>query len=373
MVGPTQKALESRLAEGSLQVDESQLHAAEALDRLAADLRSVSPALWPFSPKSLRGVYLFGPVGRGKSMLMDMFFAAAPITPKLRVHFQPFMAQVHALIGVWRSGDAAARRTTFGAAPIFRPWGDDPIAPVADRLARQARLLCFDEFEVVDIADAMILGRLFDALFERGVTLVATSNRPPGGLYEDGLNRQLFLPFIAMLKARLEIVEVAGRRDYRIDRLRAAGTWFAPLEAAARARFDALWDDMKAGATEAPAKIEVLGRLLSFPRSCGGLLRAEFAALCAQPLGSRDYLALTARFHTLFIESVPRLGPERRDEARRLGLLVDALYEARARLVILAEDEPDRLYPAGERSFEFQRAASRLEEMRSAIWLDSAR
>ena len=217
----------------------------------------------------------------------------------------------------------------------------------------------------------MILGRLFEALFERGVVLVATSNRPPDDLYKDGLNRQLFLPFIALLKTRLEIVTVGGPLDYRLDRLRAARVYFTPLDA--EAGFEALWRDMLGGGEETGATLEVLGRKLRLPHAAGGLLRASFASLCATALGPQDYLAIAERFHTVFLEAIPILTAERRNEARRLVNLIDALYEADARLVVLAAAEPDGLYPAGDGAFEFERTASRLHEMRSAAWLEKVR
>ncbi len=339
-----------------------------ALARLEGDLAEArAPGLFRRA-EGVRGVYLFGPVGRGKSMLMDLFFEGATVTPRRRVHFHVFMAEVHRLVGLWRAGDAAARRVAFGQAR-----GDDPIAPVAARIARDARLLCFDELTVTDIADAMILGRLFEALFARGVTLVATSNRAPDDLYAGGINRQLFLPFIALLKDRTEVVAVDGGRDYRLDRLRAAGAWFSPIDPDNRRAFDALWGQMLGGDAEVGATLTVLGRDLTFPRAAGGLLRGHFASLCVQALGPADYIAIAERFHTVFIEAIPRLGPEKRDEARRLATLVDTLYEARARLVVLAAAEPGALYPAGDQAFEFQRTASRLMEMRSAAWLEGAR
>jgi cell division protein ZapE len=301
-------------------------------------------------------------------MVMDLFFESAPIERKRRVHFQAFMAEVHGLIGEWRKGDSTARRDRFGQAK-----GDDPVPPVASLIAGQAKLLCFDELQVTDIADAMILGRLFEALFDRGVVLVSTSNRPPDDLYKDGLNRQLFLPFIALLKTRLEIVTVGGAVDYRLDRLRAARVYFAPMNAEAEAGFEALWTDMLDGAEETGATLEVLGRKLRLPHAAGGLLRAGFASLCATALGPQDYLAIAGRFHTVFLEAIPILNAERRNEARRLVDLIDALYEADARLVVLAAAEPDSLYPAGDGAFEFERTASRLHEMRSAAWLEKAR
>jgi cell division protein ZapE len=372
MSGPLAIAYRTRLKSAALRPDPAQEAAVRALSRLEGELNGLGEPGFGFSlfrkPTPIRGVYLWGPVGRGKSMLMDLFFDAAPIEKKRHVHFQAFMAEVHGLIGQWRKGDAAARKAVFGQAK-----GDDPVAPVAALIAQQARLLCFDELQVTDIADAMILGRLFEALFERGVVLVATSNLPPDALYRDGLNRQLFLPFIAMLKQRLEVVAVRGAQDYRLDRLRAAGVYFTPIDPDAEAGFDQLWRDVLGGAEETGVTLEVLGRRLRLPRASGGLLRASFASLCATALGPQDYLAIAARFHTVFLEAVPILSVHQRNEARRLVNLIDALYEADARLVVLAAAEPDHLYPAGDGSFEYERTASRLHEMRSAAWLEKAR
>ncbi|MDB5456496.1 MAG: zapE, partial [Caulobacter sp.] len=270
-------AYRQRLAAGDLRPDVAQAAAVEGLARLEADLDSAgepSFSLFGRKPKSLKGVYLWGPVGRGKSMLMDLFFDSAPIAKKRRVHFHVFMAEIHALIEVWRNGDAAARKARFGQ---FK--GDDPIAPAAEVIAAEARLLCFDELQVTDIADAMILGRLFEALFARGVTLVATSNRPPDDLYKDGLNRQLFTPFIDMLKERLDIVAVRGPVDFRLDRLKAARTWLAPNDPDNAREFDRLWTDLLDGAPETGATLEVLGRKLHLPRAVGGMVRASFASL----------------------------------------------------------------------------------------------
>jgi len=371
MASALQAAFAARLERGEIRPDPAQDAGLAALARLESDLAAAQPsaglaALFrKAQPASQRGVYLWGPVGRGKSMLMDLFFETAPVQAKRRVHFHVFMGEIHRLIDAWRKGDAAGRKARFG-----QHKGDDPIPPVADVVARKAALLCFDELQVTDIADAMILGRLFEALFARGMTLVATSNRVPDDLYKDGINRQLFTPFIDMLKARLEIVSVAGVHDYRLDRLRVAGTWFSPIDPDHERTFDALWREMLGGEAETGAELEVLGRKITLPHARGGLLRASFASLCGVALGPNDYIALAREFHTVFLDAVPRMAPAKRDEARRFVTLVDALYEARTRTIVLAEAEPTRLYPEGDGAFEFERTASRLQEMRSASWLE---
>jgi len=364
MTGVLRAAYEERVRSGAIAPDPAQNAAIAVLSRLEVDLAGLKPAGLFRKPQGARGVYLWGPVGRGKSMVMDMFYETATISPKHRIHFLDFMARVHRLVNAWRSGDAAQRRAQFG-----QHKGDDPIPPVADVLAAESRLICFDEFQVTDIADAMILGRLFEALFARGLTLVSTSNRAPDDLYRNGLNRQLFLPFIAMLKTRMDVVSVAGERDYRTERLRAAGTWFSPIDPDHERVFDRLWLDLLGGETETGATLHVLGRDEHWPRAAGGLLRAHFNSVCVHALGPEDYLAIAGRFHTVFLEQAPKLTPDRRNEARRLATLVDTLYEARARLVVLAEGEPDSLYPSGDQAFEFERTASRLKEMRSADWV----
>ena len=366
MSGTFRAAYEERLRDGVMLSDAAQAQAVAALERLERDLERQAPRRLFGRADAIRGVYLWGAVGRGKSALMDLFFATVPVEKKRRVHFHVFMAQAHGLVNAWRSGDAAVRRAKFGAAR-----GDDPIPPTAARIAEDARLLCFDEFQVTDIADAMILGRLFEQLFARGITVVATSNRAPDDLYADGLNRQLFLPFIALLKARMEVVAVGGARDYRLDRLRAAGTWFSPIDPDSERAFDRLWDLMLGGAREAGVTLTVFGRQLHWPRAEGGMLRAHFRSLCAEALGPSDYLAIAERFGTVFVEGAPKLRPEDRSAARRFATLIDALYEAHARLVVLAAAPPAAIYPAGEGAFEFERAASRLEEMRSADWLEA--
>jgi cell division protein ZapE len=372
MPSALQAAYDARIADGRIRPDKAQAPGLAALIRLSADLAAGDngnrlTAMFR-KPEGQRGVYLWGPVGRGKSMLMDLFFETVPLESKRRTHFHVFMGEIHRLIGDWRKGDAAARKVKFG-----QHKGDDPIPPVADVVAAGARLLCFDEFQVTDIADAMILGRLFEALFARGVTLVATSNRAPDTLYKDGINRQLFLPFIDLLRARLEIVSVAGGHDYRLDRLRAAGTWFSPDDPDNQRGFEALWRDMLGPEEESGATLEVLGRKITLPHASGGLVRASFASLCSVALGPNDYVALAEHFHTVFLADVPKLTPARREEARRFVILIDALYEAHARLIVLAEAQPAQLYPAGDGAFEFERTASRLEEMRSAGWLQEDR
>lgn len=359
-------AYDRRVQSGELNADPAQKPAIAALVHMERDLARKAK---PFrKAPAVKGLYLWGPPGRGKSMLMDLFFAETPEPRKMRAHFHAFMARVHDLIRQWREGDRKTRQAVFGQ------WkGDDPITPVADLIASEARLLCFDELQVTDIADAMILGRLFEALFDRRVVLAVTSNRAPEHLYANGINRQLFLPFIDTIRAHCEVVELTGERDWRLDRMKDRRTWLAPVDAQGRAEFEGFWDEMKGDEPEEPAHLAVKGRDVVIQRTAGGLARATFADLCARPLGASDYLAMAERFHTLFLDGVPVLGPHNQQEARRLVTLIDALYEAHTRLVVLAEAEPERLYVEGVGAFEFERTVSRLNQMASADWLEEGR
>jgi cell division protein ZapE len=360
----------SLIKSGELTPDAAQKAAIQELFKLERRIR-MSRSFWRMlfglRPR-VYGMYLWGPPGRGKSMMMDLFFKHVRIEAKRRIHFHAFMAEVHHLIKLWREGDAKTRKINFGTHK-----GDDPIAPAAKVIARDAQLLCFDELQVTDIADAMILGRLFEALFARKVVLVATSNRPPDDLYKNGLNRDLFAPFIEMIKQRCEVVEVDGPKDFRLDRLRGHQTYFFPTtDPQARDDFDALWTEMTRGMGEREAVLTVNDRKLHLARTAGPILRASFNDLCVANNGPADYLALAERFTTVFIVDVPVLSPDKRNEARRFVSLIDALYEAKTRTVILADAEPEQLYPKGDGAFEFERTVSRLEEMRSEDYLNGA-
>jgi cell division protein ZapE len=360
----------ARLRQGVLTPDPAQAEAVARLDKLATALSGPRGWLGRGARAPARGIYLWGAVGRGKSMLMDLFFEAVAIRDKRRVHFLDFMQQTHAFIFEWRKLSPQERRRS----PAYvHGAGDDPIAPAAKHIADRASLLCFDEFHVTDIADAMILGRLFDQLFERGVVVVATSNRKPSDLYTNGINRQLFLPFIKRLEEEMDVIELKAARDYRLDRLTAAPVYYRPLGPNADAAMDAAFARLTAGVATTPDTLEVQGRQLAIPAQAVGVARFTFEELCARPLGAADYLAIARHYHTVLIDRAPRLSPDRRNEAARFVTLVDAFYEAKTKLVMSAAAEPDDLYVAGDGSFEFQRTASRLHEMRSADYLAAER
>ncbi len=368
MKGPLRR-YDALVAEGALAEDQAQRSAAAHLQSLSEALVAAErPRLFWLRARTPapRGVYLWGGVGRGKSLLMDIFFNNTDVARKRRVHFHEFMAETHDRIAAWRGAPEAARRRHAGANPKAL---DDPMPPVAADIAEDAMLLCFDEFQVTDIADAMLLGRLFEALLAKGVVVVATSNRHPDDLYRDGLNRQLFLPFIALLKSRLDVIHLDAAQDYRLDRLSGASVYHTPLGAAADAAMDEAWTAMIAGSRERPETIHVKGRSVIAPRTARGLARFSFSELCEAPLGASDYLAIARRYSALFIDNIPKLTTEARNEAKRFITLVDALYETKTKLVCSADAEPHALYPEGRGAFEFERAASRLAEMQTESYI----
>lgn len=362
MSGPLHR-YRALVKDGSIISDPGQNMALEKLQMLWGRLGEVRPAaqksrgLFGFGRKTapeptLNGLYLYGGVGIGKSMMMDMFYKDAPIEPKRRIHFHDFMQDVHRRLRIQR---------TKGT--------EDPLSVVGEELAAEARLLCFDEVQVTDIADAMILGRLFEVMFAANVVIVATSNRHPKDLYKNGLNRHLFVPFIEKLEARLDILHVSGPPDYRKQEAERGGVYFAPVEDTTRAAFDDLWRSFCGDNVPFPAMLNVQGRFVELPLATKTEVRATFFDLCAKPLGSADYLLLAQSYKTVFLENVPVMSREKRDQAKRFVTLIDALYEAKTRLVLLAAAEPDALYVAGDGSFEFERTASRLTEMRSEKYL----
>jgi cell division protein ZapE len=356
-------------ARGAIERDPAQFAVVVTLDRLAAELaerqlaRKGSALGWLLgrnTPRDLRGLYVWGSVGRGKTMLMDLFYEQAAVARKRRVHFHAFMAEVHERIHAFRQ---QVKRGEVKDA--------DPIPPVAAAIAAEAQLLCFDEFTVTDIADAMILGRLFTALFRDGVVVVATSNVEPHRLYEGGLNRALFVPFIALLRERMEVVRLDARTDFRLEKLSGAPVYHVPADEEARAALDKAFLSLSGGQAGRPETLTVKGRTVVVPRAAHGVARFSFADLCAQPLGASDYLAIADRFDTVLIDAVPVMGPEQRNEAKRFITLIDALYDNRVKLVASAQAIPTELYLAteGREAFEFDRTASRLIEMRSMDYL----
>ncbi|HEY1943333.1 MAG TPA: cell division protein ZapE [Roseiarcus sp.] len=357
------------VAERRIEPDPAQAELVARLDALASRLAGYKPGrrasafarlLGAHREEPPRGLYIHGEVGRGKTLLMDLFFEGAPVEHKRRVHFHAFMADVHARVHRWRE---MRKRGEVS--------GEDPIGPVAMDLAGEAWLLCFDELSVRDIADAMILARLFTALFAAGVVVVATSNVAPGDLYKDGLNRALFLPFLALLSEKVDVVELHSRTDYRLEKLSRAPVYYCPAGDKARAALDATFLSLTGAARGEPIDIELLGRKLRVPQAIDGVARFSFDDLCRQPLGSADYLALADRFHTIVVDDIPRIGSENRNEARRFITFIDALYDAKVKLIASAAAEPADLYSgaSGAEAFEFARAASRLVEMRSVDYL----
>lgn len=310
-------------------------------------------------PAGPHGLYIWGPVGRGKSMLMDLFFDDAPVAKKRRVHFHEFMLEVH---------DRLHRRREELAAKGAPPEADT-IVPIAKAIAQETRLLCFDEFQVTNIADAMILGRLFETLFEEGLTVVATSNRAPDELYKNGLQRDRFLPFIELLKQRLEILELGGGRDYRMDRIRELDVYLTPLGAWAAAKLDEAFRTLSGGADGEPRVLRTQGRDVPVPRAAPGVAMADYMDWCARPMGAADFLCIADKFHTVILADIPKMGPDSQDKAARFVTMIDSFYERKVKFICSAAATPDKLYTDGDGAFEFQRTVSRLMEMQSPEYL----
>jgi cell division protein ZapE len=360
MSGPVGRVYARLVQAHELKPDLAQERAVEALDRLGASMADLGFFGRLFGSRSdgIAGVYLWGGVGRGKSMLMDLAFAHIAVEPKRRVHFNEFMLETHQRLRKVRE----------------RHEGD-PIEPVAEEIAAEASLLCFDEMQVTNPADAMILSRLFGKLLEQGVKVVTTSNRPPSDLYKDGLNRELFLPFIDLIERRMIVVPVNGPTDYRLERLAGVEVWHVPNGPKATAALSRAFFQLTDYPVEDREKVPVEeldvggGRTLHVPKSLKGVAVFSFKRLCGEPRGAADFLAIARRFHTVIIVGIPVMGPEMRNEAARFVTLIDALYEHKVKLLAAADAEPDGLYPQGDGGFEFQRTVSRLEEMRSAEYL----
>jgi cell division protein ZapE len=343
-----------RIRAGIIRPDRDQERVLQACIRLARELeaqnqsRSLLKRWFGNAPNPPRGLYIHGDVGRGKTMLMDLFFDSVNFRPKRRIHFHAFMQEVH------------ARRTHLKS--------EDVINDIADDIARQAKLLCLDEMQIVDIADAMIIGRLFEALLQRGVCFVTTSNLPPEDLYRDGLNRQLFLPFIAKLRESLDIVSLDSAIDYRLGRIKARDTYLYPPTAEHRVAFNTVWNELTDNAAGKSETLEILGRKLIVPKAAHGCAAFTFLELCGEALGPPDYLTIAKTYRTVFISGVPRLKAHQRNETKRFILMIDTFYDAGTRLVALAEDTPEALFPKNQHAFESKRTISRLREMQAASW-----
>lgn len=370
MSGSVLALYNSNLAKSHFETDAAQAEAVLQLDRLAAALQGYrlpqKSALrgWIGGMRgeihAPRGLYIWGDVGRGKTMLMDLFFSIAPVAAKRRVHFHAFMADVHARIHQWRQ-----------ARKLGKVKGDDPIAPVARDIADKAALLCFDEFSVTDIADAMILSRLFEALFGLGVVMVATSNVEPRNLYRDGLNRALFLPFIELLQSKTEILHLKAARDFRLEKISSAPVYLVPANDQARRQLTALFETIANGVPPKPMQLPLLGRFVDVPQAANGIARFSFAELCEAPLASVDYLALAQQFHALILDDIPLISQKGANVAKRFINLVDTLYDHHVKLYASAAAPPAGLYTnaSGYEAFEFSRTISRLTEMASEEYL----
>ena len=367
---PIRSLYESKVRDGLISRDPAQARVIARLDELCETISGYSPirktsALgWLLGGRrgtaAPRGLYIWGGVGRGKSMLMDMFYERAEVTRKRRVHFHAFMADVHAAIFKYRQ---ALKRGEVK--------GEDPIEPVATEIARTTTLLCFDEFTVTDIADAMILGRLFKVLFAQGVVIVATSNVEPTDLYREGLNRQLFLPSIDLLLQHMDVAHLESASDYRMAKLAGQSIFHVPTGPAAREALTSTFAALTGRDKGKPASIQILGRTLAVPEARGAVARFSFADLCSKPLGAQDYLAIARAYRSVIVDDIPVLTASQRNEAKRFIIMIDAFYEAHTKLFASADAEPARLFEAdeGREAFEFQRTVSRLNEMQSADYM----
>ena len=376
-------AYREAVQQGRLKPDPAQELAAEKLQSLHLALADYRPAMGPagwmerfglrrrskaafnWQPSDAvdqmprQGLYMFGQVGRGKSMLMDLFYQHAQGPTKRRVHFHEFMQAIQRKLHHWR-------QTNVGGA-------GDPIPYMAREIAEESCLLCLDELQITDIGDAMIVGRLFQCLADEGVVLVITSNRAPDDLYKDGLQRERFLPFITLIKQNLDLLQLDAVTDYRLGRVQGFRVFHYPLGAPTKAEMDMLFHQMAGRHPVSPTTIDVNGRALQIPEATGDIARLDFRDLCDAALGAGDYLALAGRYQTVILDNIPVLTPDKRDQAKRFVTLIDALYEAKTLLICSAAAEPQRLYPEGTGAFEFQRTVSRLMEMQSATYINSNR
>ena len=306
--------------------------------------------------KPPKGMYIWGGVGRGKSMLMDLFFGSLEVKRKSRVHFHAFMLDVHARIHEWRKNNSG-----------------DPLPKVAEAIAKESWVLCFDELQVTDIGDAMILGRLFKHLFAYGVVVIATSNRPPDDLYKDGLQRDRFLPFIDIFKQKLDVIELGGKDDYRLKHLKALKTvYMTPIGKKSDKFLEKAFAELTNNAAPEKKSLKLNGREIVINKTAGKIAWCDFEELCAQPLGAEDYGEIAREFSTVLLGNIPKMNKEKRNEAKRFVTLIDELYEHKTKLICVADAKPDKLYPAGDGSFEFARTASRLIEMQSDKYLKAA-